>query len=292
MTSLRLIERSAFRITAIATFAVLASFAFLPHAQAAGSPWYFGFQVPVMFIDDTESKTTGSNMIVGSPTPVPYSAKSTSAYKAGFKLAGMVGYRIGGSLRVEGELFFARARVDKQTYANIVSAGSPVRVKVNIPISGSASQAGAMANVWFDIPTGSDWTPYIGGGMGLVRVDQGDLEYDANALANRLAKLQQPKMRPTFQPGFVPEISSTDTVFRLPLRRRRRLPAQRQDDAAVRLPPANGERSGVQRPERPRQYHRRQRRSCGRTCSKSECGRASDGRWSPTAEAMHRSPST
>ena len=61
-----------------------------------------------MFIDDTESKTTGSNMIQGNA--VPYSAKATSEYKAGFKLAGMVGYRIGGSLRVEGELFFARAR--------------------------------------------------------------------------------------------------------------------------------------------------------------------------------------
>ena len=208
MTSRRLIERPASRITAIAAFAVLASFASLPHAQAAGSPCYVGFQVPVMFIDDTVSKTTGSNMIQGNA--VSYSAKATSEYKAGFKLAGMVGYRFGGSLRVEGELFFARAKVDKQTYANIVSAGIPVPVKVNVPISGSASQAGAMANVWLDIPTGSDWTPYFGGGVGLIRVDQGDLEYDANTLANRLAKLQN---APEFPTGFVPEISSTDTAF-------------------------------------------------------------------------------
>ena len=210
MTSRGRTERPAFRLTAIATFALLAPFASLPHAQAADSPWYVGFQVPVMFIDDTESKTTGSNMIQGNT--VPYSAKATSEYKAGFKLAGMVGYRLGGNLRVEGELFFARARVDKQTYANIVSAGNPVPVKVNVPISGSASQTGAMANVWFDIPLDSDWTPYIGGGFGLIRVDQGDLKYDANTLANRLAKLQNPNA-PDFPPGFVPEISSTDTAF-------------------------------------------------------------------------------
>ena len=210
MTGRRLVERPVFRISAIATFALLALSASPPHAQAADSPWYLGFQVPVMFIDDTASKTAGRNMIQGHA--VPYSAKATSEYKAGFKLAGMVGYRLGGSVRVEGELFFARARVDSQTYGNIVSAGSPVPVKVDVPISGSASQTGAMANVWFDIPTGSDWTPYVGGGIGLVRVDQGDLEYDANTLANRLARLQN-ENAPDFPPGFVPEISSTDTAF-------------------------------------------------------------------------------
>lgn len=207
MISRRRIERPAFRTGAIA---VLALFASLPHARAADSPWYIGFQVPVMFIDDTESKTTGSNMFQGNPAP--YSAKATSEYKAGFKLAGFVGYELGAGLRVEGELFFARAKVDKQTYANIVSAGTPVPVKVNVPISGSAGQTGGMANIWFDIPTSSNWIPYIGGGFGLIRVDQGDLKYDANTLANELAKLQNPSA-PDFPPGFVPEISSTDTAF-------------------------------------------------------------------------------
>lgn len=210
MTGRRLVERPAFRITAIATFALLAPFASLPYAQAADSPWYLGFQVPVMFIDDTESRTTGRNMVQGHA--VPYSAKATSEYNAGFKIAGMVGYRLGENLRVEGELFFARAKVDRQTYGSIVSAGNPVPVRVDVPISGSASQTGAMANVWFDIPTDTDWTPYVGGGVGLIRVDQGDLEYDSNTLANRLAKLQNPNA-PDFPAGFVPEISSTDTAF-------------------------------------------------------------------------------
>ena len=123
MRSRRLVGKCAFRITAIATFAVLAPLASLPLAQATDLSWYFGFQVPVMFIDDTVSKTTGSNRIQGNA--VPYSAEATAEYKAGFKLAGMVGYRIGGSVRVEGELFFGRARVDKQTYANVASAGMP-----------------------------------------------------------------------------------------------------------------------------------------------------------------------
>ena len=210
MTGRRLVDRPVFRITAIASIALLAPSVFPAQAQAADSPWYLGFQVPVMFIDDTESKTTGSNRIQGHAAP--YSAKATSEYEAGFKVAGMVGYRLGGDLRIEGELFFARARVDSQTYGSIVSAGHPVPVKVDVPISGSASQTGAMANVWFDIPTDSDWTPYVGGGVGLIRVDQGDLDYDANTLANRLARLQN-ENAPDFPPGFVPEISSTDTAF-------------------------------------------------------------------------------
>ena len=55
-------------------------------------------------------------------------------------------------------------------------------------------------------------TPYVDGGVGLIRVDQGDLEYDANTLANRLEKLQNANA-PDFPPGFIPEISSTDTAF-------------------------------------------------------------------------------
>ena len=69
-----------------------------------------------------------------------------------------------------------------------------------------------MANIWFDIPTGSDCTPYVGGGVGLIRVDRGDLEYDANTLVNRLARLQNTNA-PDLPSGFVPGISSTDTAL-------------------------------------------------------------------------------
>ena len=33
-----------------------------------------------------------------------------------------------------------------------------------------------MLNIWYDFDTGSDTlTPYIGGGLGFIRIDQGDL---------------------------------------------------------------------------------------------------------------------
>ena len=125
-----LIDKPAFRATAILAAAALAPLTVPEGAQAADSPWYLGFQVyAVMFIDDTESEVTGKNLnpeaqlIPAAPPFVPYGGRATPEYDVGFKIAGMVGYRLGGGLRVEGELFFSRAKVDKQTYDNVTLGG-------------------------------------------------------------------------------------------------------------------------------------------------------------------------
>ena len=190
-----------------------------PDARAAEGGWYMGLNVPVMFIDDTDSTTKGNQL------SFPYTAKATTEYKAGFKIAGVLGYELGGGLRAEGELFFARAKVDKVTYDGLRLFGIPIPGKVNVPTSGSAEQLGGMANVWYDFRTGSDWTPYIGGGLGFIRVDQGGLNYDSNALLQQT--LQNPALAealqilpnaPTITPEIiqgldVPEISASDTTL-------------------------------------------------------------------------------
>ena len=198
-------------------------------ARATDTGWYFGVQVPVMFIDDTKSDTTGTSFSTQAPSPgfVPYGAEATSEYDAGFKFAGVVGYELGGGLRVEGELFFARAKVDKVTYKGISYGGNPVPIEVDIPISGSAEQFGGFASAWYDFQTGTDWVPYFGAGIGFIRVDQSDLEYDDNRLAEETANAvalaaaleQNPATDPTtvpavtLPPGFVPAISRKDTTF-------------------------------------------------------------------------------
>ncbi len=198
-----------------------------PDARAAEGDWYMGLQVPIMFIDDTESDTTGTSLaeVQGTPTFVPYNAEATSEYDAGFKFAGVVGYELGGGLRVEGELFFARAKVDKVTYKGISSGGMPIPIEVDVPISGSAKQFGGFASAWYDFQTGTDWIPYFGAGVGFIRVDQSALEYDDNALANSVATVQARALAeaqggdPTLVPpvmldaGYVPGISRKDTTF-------------------------------------------------------------------------------
>lgn len=189
-------------------------------SDRGGGRWYAGFAVPVMFIDETESITTGNQALdPGAPMQrQPYRSESTSSYETGFKVAGMLGYEFGGGLRVEGELFFARAGVDRVSYRSVTTPRGALPVTVDIPVSGKADQLGAIASVWYDFRTGSDWIPFIGGGIGFIRVDQSDLEYNSGSLANAIAtagaRLQNPNAPAvTLPPGTVPEISTADTTF-------------------------------------------------------------------------------
>ena len=190
-----------------------------------------------MYIDDTDTVTRGSNIDPQNPMAPPstYRGKAVNKYDTGFKLEGVVGYELGSNLRVELELFYAEADVDKQTYRNI-STVTPLG-PVSLPgeketiISGPTRQVGAMLNLWYDIDLGSRWTPYVGVGVGVMEVDFGDVKHDENVLAQhisdslRIAAAQQaaqqagvpfdPASVPLVQlpEGFVPGFSTKDTVF-------------------------------------------------------------------------------
>ena len=208
-----------YRTGALAAALGLGMAAIAADARAADTGWYIGLQVPVMFIDDTDSETKGNQFMI------PYRAKATTEYKAGFKIAGVLGYDIGGGLRVEGELFFARAKLDKVSYDGLEVLGVPIPGKVNVPTTGSAEQLGGMANIWYDFRTGTDWIPSFGGGIGFIRVDQGGLNYDSNTLLRETlqnpalaAALQNVPNAPTITPQViqgldVPDISAADTTF-------------------------------------------------------------------------------
>ena len=224
--------------------AVLAIFLlplFTPDARAADSRWYVGLNVPVMFIDDSESVERGEvPQVSGS---IPYKADAVNSYKTGFRVSGTLGYEFGTGFRVDGEVFFARAAIGDLTYkgrTTTVPGLGTIDIEGDhpIPVSGSANQLGGMVNVWYDFNTGSRWKPFIGAGLGFVQVDWGDVEYNRNEVAqgaaNELAVLQAQAATPDFAslppatqeqirqgaiaqaqlaPGTVPELSSTDTVF-------------------------------------------------------------------------------
>ena len=234
-------------IVAVAALATFLLPVFTPDARASEPRWYVGLSVPVMFLDNSESVTSG--VIPGPPsapgappTPIPYNANATNEYEAGFKVSGMVGREFGNGFRLQVEGFFARAKIGKATYTGI-EIDSPELQRalqgaqipdINIPVSGQADQAGAMVNVWYDFNEGSRWRPFIGGGLGVVQVDWGGVEYDSDALAGTVAGAlqqagwrQQVAMNPTIPsgtpcpptvcsgvpPGTVPDLSGTDTAF-------------------------------------------------------------------------------
>lgn len=233
---------SMFRIfVATAALAVFLLPVFAPDARAADSRWYVGLNVPVMFIDDSESVERGAvPQIQGS---IPYKADAVNSYKTGFRVSGTLGYEFGTGFRVDGEVFFARAAIGDLTYKGRTTT-VPGLGTIDVPgerpidVSGSANQLGGMVNVWYDFNAGSRWRPYIGGGLGFVQVDWGDVEYNRNEVAqgaaNQLAVLQAQAATPGFDSlppaaqeqirqgaiaratlpqGTVPELSGTDTVF-------------------------------------------------------------------------------
>ena len=63
-------------------------------ADATDLKWYVGAKLPIMFIDDTESKTSGTV-----PGGVTYSSEATVEYDAGFRLSGILGYQVSPNIR-------------------------------------------------------------------------------------------------------------------------------------------------------------------------------------------------
>jgi len=89
-------------------------------------------------------------------------------FNTGFAGTAAFGGRIGTSLRLEKELSYRFNTLDSLT------------VQIEGPQGfddGSVSAFGVMANGWIDIPTGTGWTPYIGGGIGAANVH---LSLDSN----------------------------------------------------------------------------------------------------------------
>ena len=185
-------------------------------AQAQEGEWYVGANLPLMFIDDTDSVSTGTSTLGG--PPVEHRSSVRTEHDTGFKLGAVLGHQLQSGLRIEGEIFLARAEVSRLTHSSITVSAPQLTIpgEFAIPVSGSAEQLGAMVSLWYDFDTGDAWAPYFGGGLGFIRVDQGGLSYNTNAVAQRVAdefaRLHgQPA--PTLPPGFVPTLSPTDTAF-------------------------------------------------------------------------------
>ena len=219
-------------IVAAAALAVFLLPVFTPDARASEPRWYVGVSVPVMFLDDSDSVTSGT--ILGTP----YSASATNEFKAGFKVSGMVGREFGNGFRLQVEGFFARANLSQLVYTGVtadIPGVGPISLQgTEVPVSGPADQLGAMVNVWYDFNEGSRWRPFIGGGLGFVVVDWGGVDYPRGELEEsvdtqirglaraRCAMIPDPVqqagcigMVPTdpFPRQAVPVLSDTDTVF-------------------------------------------------------------------------------
>ncbi len=81
-------------------------------------------------------------------------------FDLGFAVMGVVGYGFGGP-RVEGELSYRLNETDSSLVVN--NGTSPILTRPSADITTLAG----MLNVYYDIDTGTIWTPYLGGGIGI-----------------------------------------------------------------------------------------------------------------------------
>jgi len=152
-------------LVAIPTF--LLSVAFM--SQPGHAEWYISGNVGAVFVNDSD--------ISGSDPTIPASIDGEIEFDTGFGINGAVGYGIG-NVRLEGELSYRTADMDKlsgtATIGSLTLSGSG-------DVSGDVTSLGLMANVWYDIETGTKWVPFIGAGIGLANVDaeiEGESEDD------------------------------------------------------------------------------------------------------------------
>ncbi len=101
--------------------------------------------------------------------PDPESRKNfTAETDPGFYLGGVVGYAFSSNLRAEIEAFYKRDGLGTLS----PGARTPgMTFTPSAPASGGASLYGGMARGYWEFTRGSNFQPYVGGGVGLATVE-------------------------------------------------------------------------------------------------------------------------
>ena len=96
-------------------------------------------------------------------TTSPVLSPGSTRTDTGWSLAGGLGYRFG-DFRVEGDILYGRSDADCVSFSG---GGGQV--------SGYYDMWGGTANFFYDIPTGTNFRPYLGAGLGGIRFAANDI---------------------------------------------------------------------------------------------------------------------
>jgi opacity protein-like surface antigen len=135
-------------------------------ARAAQDDWYVSAFGGGMFLENARSFGNGNPLEFGSSAKTGYNARlAIGAYRVP-------------QVRVEGEIGYRRAGLDRLSINNDAGLGAAAGMA---PLAGSASASGhataisAMLNAYYDYDTGSAWRPYIDAGIGAARLTLKDV---------------------------------------------------------------------------------------------------------------------
>ncbi|MEM9003705.1 MAG: P44/Msp2 family outer membrane protein [Cyanobacteria bacterium P01_F01_bin.86] len=151
--------------------------------QTDDSGWYvslspsFAFDFSVDVNSDGNVPIEIDAVVPGLPptivdTPISLSLDT----EAGFGISGAVGYRWSDA-RAELEVVYNRNGVD-----GINVEVDDLGLDANFPIDGSIESIQVFLNGYYDIPTGSNFRPYIGAGVGISSLTANDIETDVPGL--------------------------------------------------------------------------------------------------------------
>lgn len=123
----------------------------LSYAACSGSDpaYYVSLFGGASFPQDVDSRLSGLS-------------DAQTALESGFLVGGAVGGLVYDSLRLEGEVSYARNEAEGPTdFPGLIV----------LPTEGDLSAIYLLANLWYDVDVGRRVTPYIGGGAGVAFVD-------------------------------------------------------------------------------------------------------------------------
>lgn len=132
-----------------ASTALAAALALSPAAQAEGL--YGSFFGGVNLLGEVESEEF-----------LGYSVDTE--FDTGFVVGGTIGYELDPSIRVEGEFAFRSNDVDQATFNTPFGS-------TTYDVEGEAEILSLMANAWYDFDLGSGFQPFVGGGLGMAKVE-------------------------------------------------------------------------------------------------------------------------
>lgn len=121
---------------------------------------YISGNVGAVFVRDADVTETGPGV----------TAAGEFEFDDGLGVNAALGYVIG-PVRLEGEVSYRQADIDTLTVNSFTVSGLTFTGSATAGVDGEASVLALMANTWFDFDTGTGFLPFLGGGIGLARVD-------------------------------------------------------------------------------------------------------------------------
>ena len=143
----------------------------LAHRHQAGSGFYLAVRAGSVFSDPGTSLLVRVSDDYGSGDPIHYDSSFT--YGAGLGVNAAAGYAFG-ALRLEAELSYAATDLG---YWEWEARDAQGRFRNQTFVLRRLDSTGLTANLWYDIATGTMFTPFLGAGAGAVFLFANEAEW-------------------------------------------------------------------------------------------------------------------